>query len=78
MGFLTVRQVAQRLQVSVAMVYKLCTCGKLAHVRVGVGRGTIRVREQDLAAFIEGCTVERPPTNAAGLKHIKARSHPSP
>ena len=63
MSFLTVKQVAERLQISVAMVYLLCNRGKLAYVRVGVGRGTIRIREEDLAAFVESSQVQphRPP-----------------
>src|SRR5207237_2700457 len=49
-GFLTVREVAARLSVSTATVYKLCAAGKLAHVRV---LGAIRVAPVNLAAFIE-------------------------
>jgi excisionase family DNA binding protein len=32
--FLTVREVARRLRVSTAAVYRLCARGELAHVRV--------------------------------------------
>jgi len=49
-GFLTVREVAARLSVSTATVYKLCAAGKLAHARV---LGAIRVAPVNLAAFIE-------------------------
>jgi len=49
-GFLTVRDVAARLSVSRATVYKLCAAGNLAHIRV---LGAIRVAPVDLAAFIE-------------------------
>ena len=48
--FLTVREVAARLSVSRATVYKLCAAGELAHVRV---LGAIRVAPVNLAAFIE-------------------------
>jgi excisionase family DNA binding protein len=58
MSLLTVKQVAEHLQVSQATVYQLCATGKLTHVRVGVGRGAIRVDEDALAAFIRACTVE--------------------
>jgi excisionase family DNA binding protein len=51
--YLTVRQVAEQLQVSMASVYQMCSGGQLPHLRVGLKRGTIRIREQDLAAFIE-------------------------
>jgi excisionase family DNA binding protein len=76
MAFLTVKQVAERLQVSAATVYQLCTERKLTHLRVGAGRGTIRVREEDLNAFLGGATVR--PAGPAGpkppplrLKHLQ-------
>jgi excisionase family DNA binding protein len=72
----TVRDVAAILHVSAATVYALCAQRKLAHIRVGAGRGTIRIRQEDLDAFIAGATVQpgeptapRPPP--AALKHIK-------
>ena len=48
-GFLTVREVAARLSVSTATVYKLCARGELAYVRIF---GAIRVASDDLAALI--------------------------
>lgn len=46
---LTVRQVAEKLQVSTATVYKLVNGGELAHLRVA---NAIRVAPSDLASFI--------------------------
>jgi excisionase family DNA binding protein len=73
---LRIRDVAEILNVSAATVYQLCACGKLSHVRVGTGRGAIRIREEDLDAFIAAATVRpeelaapRPP--AIKLKHLK-------
>lgn len=40
---LTVREVAQRLNVSMGLVYALCSSGRLEHRRFGTGRGTIRI-----------------------------------
>jgi excisionase family DNA binding protein len=57
MDLLTVKQVAERLQVSEATVYQLCAKQKLAHARIGVGRGAIRIDEDALAAFIQASTV---------------------
>jgi excisionase family DNA binding protein len=72
MGLLTVKQVAAILQVSAATVYQLCAARKLPHVRVGVGRGAIRVDEDALAAFLQASTVAPGrPANAAALKHIR-------
>jgi len=46
---LGVREVAERLRVCTATVYKLCASGALEHVRVV---NSIRVREDALAAFV--------------------------
>jgi len=76
---LSVKQVADRLQISKKTVYQLCAEGRLAHHRIGVGRGTIRIGEADLATFIEGCRVAPGSlVNAAGLKHIRMPSAGSP
>jgi excisionase family DNA binding protein len=55
---LTVKQAAERLQVSIGAIYHACADFRLAHVRIGRGRGTIRIREQDLEKFINACVVE--------------------
>jgi excisionase family DNA binding protein len=49
-GLLSVRDVAARLGVCTATVYRLVGEGQLAHVRV---LNAIRVAPPDLAAFIE-------------------------
>ncbi len=49
----TVQQVADQLQLSTATIYALVRRGELAAVRIGLGRGTIRIRESDVARFIE-------------------------
>src|SRR4051812_19722986 len=54
----TVRQVAERLRVSTATVYQLCADQKLPHFRVGAGRGTIRIREEDLEDFLRRAMVQ--------------------
>jgi excisionase family DNA binding protein len=50
-GLLTVREVAARLRVSTATVYKLCASGQLKHVRV---LNALRIAAGDLAAFSAG------------------------
>jgi excisionase family DNA binding protein len=47
--YLTVREVAARLRLSTASVYRLCESGGLGHVRVS---NAIRVAESDLGTFI--------------------------
>jgi excisionase family DNA binding protein len=46
---LSVREVARRLGVSTAIVYRFCERGELAHVRVS---HTIRITSADLAAYV--------------------------
>jgi excisionase family DNA binding protein len=52
MSLLTVREIQNRLRVSRACVYALIESGRLPAIRIGVGRGTIRVDEADLDAFV--------------------------
>ena len=52
---LTVAVVAKRLSVSQSLIYQLIESRKLAHHRIGTGRGTIRVSESDLASYLSEC-----------------------
>ena len=54
---LRVREVAKRLSLSTATVYRLCAERKLPHVRLGARHGAIRIREQDLQLFLHACEV---------------------
>jgi excisionase family DNA binding protein len=45
---LSVKEVAARLRVCTATIYRLCTSGELPHFRVGA---SVRIREADLVAF---------------------------
>ena len=74
---LTVKQVAERLGVSVSQVYSLCASGKLLHHRFSTGRGAIRVTEEQLAAFIEATKV-KPPADLPVLQHIRLLSEQRP
>jgi excisionase family DNA binding protein len=71
-----VRGVAATLGVSVQTVYMLCAKRRLRHVRVGVGRGTIRVPESAVREYLVGATV-RPdePTapTVVGTKRVNSR-----
>ena len=71
---LTVKQAAENLGVSVALVYALCAAGKIRHERYGLGRGTIRISEEAVEEYRAASRVEKaalpghPPVG--GLKHI--------
>jgi excisionase family DNA binding protein len=47
-NLLTAKQAGAVLGVSTRTVYDLCESGRLRYQRVGVGRGTIRIRAADL------------------------------
>lgn len=65
MRYLTVGEVAERLCVSKAAVYALCSRDGAAirHLRLGAARTTIRIPAEALDEFISGATVE--PSQAA-------------
>lgn len=72
----TVREVAEQLGISAQSVYQLCATKKLAHLRLGVGRGTLRIPAQALNNFIKTVTVQSEcPTAPAVpmLKHEKVK-----
>ncbi len=67
---LTVADVACRLKCSLALVYALCSEGKLPHHRLGLGRGTIRISEEQFAEFLQAAKVEHPCSAELPLKHL--------
>jgi excisionase family DNA binding protein len=74
-SLLTVKKAAEHLSVSPGCIYTLISKRKLPHVRIGVGRGTIRIRESDLEAYVTGGLVEieehKVATPRARLKHLR-------
>ena len=78
---LTVRDVAELLQLSESSVYTMASAGVLPHLRVGNGRGTIRFRQEDIGQFLDSCQAgnvsqqpkQPPPTRPVHqpLKHLK-------
>ena len=74
---LTVSQVAERLAVSSSLVYQLIESGRLGHHRIGNGRGTLRVGQADLEAYLSACHSIQKPTQPVvrrpkkRLKHIR-------
>ena len=52
-AYLSVAQVAIRWGVSRSIVYALVAGGQLPSVRVGLGRGTIRILETDADAYLK-------------------------
>jgi excisionase family DNA binding protein len=52
-GYRTVKSVAETLGVSRSLVYNLVAAGVLPAVRVGVGRGTIRIPEPAFQQYLQ-------------------------
>jgi excisionase family DNA binding protein len=76
MKLLSVREAAERLNVSRNTVYSLCETGELQHRRIGVGRGCIRIAEEDFAEYLERKKVGResvspaPKPKPIALEHL--------
>ena len=71
-----VKEAAARLEVSAATVYALVASGRLGCNRIGIGRGAIRISEDQLAAYLKGSLSEIVPdppaiTQPPRLKHIR-------
>jgi excisionase family DNA binding protein len=76
---LTVRDVAHRLQLSIASVYVMIRQGTLIAHRLGGRNGAIRIRPEDLDACLVSTEQApappkpRPATPRVKLKHIRLR-----
>ena len=80
--FLTVKQAAAYLSISVRAVYDIVKMKKIAHYRLGAGGGAIRFRQADLDEYSESCrqpvesAIPQPPRrrrqvrSLAGLKYV--------
>ena len=57
---LTPKSAAERLGVSLSLIYQLCSQGLLPHFRFGGKgrRGSLRINEADLHAYVEQCRRE--------------------
>ena len=73
---LTVKQAAEILgKVSPQTVYALCERKLLGHVRIGVGRGAIRIPQSAIDSYVAKHTIlpteTMPPTAPVRLKHLR-------
>jgi excisionase family DNA binding protein len=64
---MTVKAAAERLEISPSLVYALCAAGKLRCHRIGLGRGCIRIDEEQLADFLgKSVPVRQPEWSSVG------------
>jgi excisionase family DNA binding protein len=72
---MTVKQAAEKLEVSQATVYALVASGRLRCYRVGIGRGCIRITDEHLAEYLKGAepviAPAPPPARQVRLKHLR-------
>jgi excisionase family DNA binding protein len=71
-----VKEAAERLEVSTATVYALVASGRLRCHRIGIGRGAIRISDDQLADYLKGSLseiVQEPPVvnERPRLKYIR-------
>jgi excisionase family DNA binding protein len=62
--WMTVDQAGKQLGVSRRTITDLCSSGKLPHVRIGNGRGTIRIKPADLDKIKPASVEKRKPFHA--------------
>lgn len=75
MTMFRVSEVATLLRVSRTCVYQLVDSGKLGCFRIGIGRGAIRISQDDLTSFVEASrervkATASVPSHSAELKHL--------
>lgn len=68
---LTPRQAAEKIGLSVSLIYQLCKSGSLQHLRVGSPgrRGRILIDPHSFDQFLESCRAR--PIAPVPLRHIK-------
>lgn len=74
-ALLTADQVAELLAVHPRTVYELCAAGRLAHYRVGVGGGAIRITRDAVEAYLAASLV---PASEGAPARPKGRRLPAP
>lgn len=75
---MTVKQAAERMGISESLVYELCACGSLPHVRIGRpgSRGCIRLTEADIQEYLASqkvggkAAVRSPSQQKKVFKHV--------
>jgi excisionase family DNA binding protein len=75
MGLLSVKDAAARLGVSPGLIYSLVTGRKLRYVRVGNGRGRLRIPEDAIEEYLARSTFApqeaKAPAVRVKLKHLR-------
>jgi excisionase family DNA binding protein len=69
---MTVKQAAERMNISPSLVYELCRLGVIKHSRHGRPgrRGTIRLSEEAIAEYVSSCQRRGGGNAPLPLRHI--------
>lgn len=75
---MTVKEVSSWLRLSLAEVYRLIRSKQIASLRVGPGKGAIRLRREDVREFLDRrrtgpANPPAPQRRISALKHIKRK-----
>jgi excisionase family DNA binding protein len=80
-GLLTVKEVAEKLRLSITSVYGLIRRGMLAAIRIGGRKGAIRVFQDEVQRYLDesiSCpAMPEPVIPSRPLKHIRLSKHQS-
>lgn len=71
MKLLTVKEAAEQIGISAALVYALIARRKIRHERHGLGRGTIKIPEDAIEEYRKSATVEPVVVVPAGGKKYR-------
>jgi excisionase family DNA binding protein len=68
-----VRECAKRLDISISLVYGLIATGKLKCTRHGMGRGTIRISEEQFTDYLARAEQGRgpQPEEKKSFRHVR-------
>lgn len=75
MAILSVRAAAERLGVSTALIYGLCSSRRIRHERHGLGRGRIKIPEEAIDEYRREVTVS--PASARTTRPAARKKAPS-
>src|SRR5262245_47985361 len=74
----TVKEVAEVLSISAQAVYQLCAKKKLRHLRLGIGRGTLRIPASALDEFVTQSTIQPVRVSQVQLRETESEGKASP
>jgi excisionase family DNA binding protein len=71
----TAKAAARKLECSVSTIYALVAAGKLRCVRIGLGRGAIRISEEHLEQFLKAAEPEKTPASTPPAAPMRTFKH---